>query len=406
MTDKEGGFYSAEDADSLLAAGEPEHAEGAFYVWRKAEVDQTLGAERAQMFDYFYGVEANGNAPEDPQGEFKNKNILIQRHTISETAKAFKLSEEKAQQLLADSRQLLLAVRNKRPRPRRDDKVVTAWNGLMISAFARGYEVLGDHDYLDAATKAAHFLREKLYHADGHTLRRSYREGASDVNGFASDYAFLIQGLLDLYAAGFDSRNIGWAEQLQEQQNSAFWDEAHGGYFNTSGQDKNVLLRMKEEGDGAEPSPNSVSALNLLRLAAMLDKKIAREQAEKTLHAFDTRLKQAPVELPQMLVALDWFLATPKQVVIAGKPGAADTMAMLSEVHRHFIPNKVLMLADGGAGQQFFSTQVEFMKDVAPIDDRATAFVCENFVCQLPTTDVGKSSQLLTAKGSRTSKPQ
>jgi len=407
MTHSGGGFYSAEDADSAADPAKPtEKSEGAFYLWTRQEIDQLLGHPEASIFSDRYGVAPEGNVHNDPHGEFTGKNILFVHHTLEQTTSTFHISEETVGSRIEKSAAKLLAHRGTRPRPHLDDKILTAWNGLMISAFARGYEVLGDHDYLDAATKAAHFLREKLYHADGHTLRRSYREGASDVNGFASDYAFLIQGLLDLYAAGFDSRNIGWAEQLQEQQNSAFWDEAHGGYFNTSGQDKNVLLRMKEEGDGAEPSPNSVSALNLLRLAAMLDKKIAREQAEKTLHAFDTRLKQAPVELPQMLVALDWFLATPKQVVIAGKPGAADTMAMLSEVHRHFIPNKVLMLADGGAGQQFFSTQVEFMKDVAPIDDRATAFVCENFVCQLPTTDVGKSSQLLTAKGSRTSKPQ
>ncbi|MEO8438648.1 MAG: thioredoxin domain-containing protein [Spartobacteria bacterium] len=398
MTDKDGGFYSAEDADSLIAGGKPEHAEGAFYVWTKAEIDQVLGSERAKVFDYSYGVEAKGNAPADPQGEFKNKNILIQRHSVSETAKQFKVSDEKTQQLLAESRKLLLAVRAKRPRPRVDDKIVTAWNGLMISAFARASQVLNDPAYLEAANKAARFLREHLCDAESNTLLRSYHQGASDVHGFASDYAFLTQGLLDLYSAGFDVSQIEWAMKLQEQQNKLFWDDKQGGYFSTSGQDKNVLLRMKEDYDGAEPSPNSVAALNLLRLAALLDKSAWREEAMKTMHAFDAQLNQTPAALPQMLVALDWSRAKPKQIVVAGKPDAADTDAMWREVNLHFIPNKVLILADGGAGQKFFSAQVEFMKAVGPIDQQATAYVCENYVCQLPTTDVNKLSQLLAAK--------
>ncbi len=403
MTDKDGGFYSAEDADSLIAAGKPEHAEGAFYVWTKAEVDNLLGAERAKVFDYCYGVEAKGNAPEDPQGEFKDKNILIQRHSVSETAKQFKFTDEKTQQLLAESRKLLLAVRAKRPRPRVDDKIVTAWNGLMISAFARGYQVLNDPAYLEAANKAARFVREKLYDTKSNTLLRSYREGASDVPGFASDYAFLTQGLLDLYAAGFDVSQMEWAMKLQEQQHKLFWDDKQGGYFSTSGQDKNVLLRMKEDYDGAEPSPNSVAALNLLRLAAMLDKSTWREKAMKTMHAFDAQLNQTPTALPQMLVALDWSRAKPKQIVVAGKLGAADTDAMWREVNLHFIPNKVLILADGGTGQKFFSAQVDFMKEVAPIDHQATAYVCENYVCQLPTTDLKKFAPLLIGKPKETS---
>ncbi len=428
MTGPDGGFYSAEDADSAIpiaavydrrtAAGKDaslyadggqrpplQHAEGAFYVWTKAEIDDSLGAERAPVFDYFYGVQPKGNASEDPQGEFKNKNILIQRHSVPETAKQFKLSDEQVRQYLTKSRELLLAVRAKRPRPRVDDKIVTAWNGLMISAFARAYQVLGEPVYLAAANKAADFARKNLYDAESNTLRRSYREGASDVHGFASDHAFLIQGLLDLYAADFDVSRMEWAMKLQDQQNALFWDEKNGGYFSTSGRDKNVLLRMKDEDDGAEPSPNSVAALNLLRLAAMLDKKAWREQAKKTLHAFDAQLNQAPAALPQMLVALDWSRAKPIQIVVAGKPGAVDTNAMWREVNIHFTPNKVLILADGGAGQKFFSAHVDFMKDVAPIDHQATAYVCENFVCQLPTTDLHRLEQLLVEKHALTVAP-
>jgi uncharacterized protein len=212
MTDKDGGFRSAEDADSEVVAGvadpgeskrsdraagvtDPGYkAEGAFYVWSKEEIDRILGADRAKVFDYHFGVEPNGNAPEDPQGEFKNKNILIQRHDVAQTATKFGLTKDKAEQQLEECRRLLFDERANRPSPARDDKIVTAWNGLMISALARAYQVLGDVTYLDMANNAADFIRQNLYRADSNTLLRSYRQGASEVNGFAGDYAFLVQG--------------------------------------------------------------------------------------------------------------------------------------------------------------------------------------------------------------------
>ncbi|MFN2507899.1 MAG: thioredoxin domain-containing protein [Chthoniobacterales bacterium] len=397
LTDKDGGFYSAEDADSLLVQGKPEHAEGAFYVWSKDEIDRPLGAERAKVFEFHYGVEAKGNAPEDPQGEFKGKNILIERQSVGETAKKFGLPEEKTEQLLAESRKILFDARAKRPRPHLDDKIVTAWNGLMISAFARAAQVLDEPAYLDAATKAADFIQQKLYRDDTHTLLRSFREGASDVSGFASDYAFLAQGLLDLYETSFDVGRIQWAMKLQQRQDELFGDAKQGGgYFSTTGSDANVLLRMKEADDMAEPSPNSVAALNLLRIGYLLDDADARDRGNRTIQAFAKQLETAPGSMPQMLVALAWSRAKAKQIVIAGKPGDAATKAMLREVHHHFLPHRLLIFADGGAGQQFFAERVEFMKSVGEVDNRPTAYVCENFVCQLPTTDVTQLAKLLT----------
>jgi len=401
MTSKEGGFYSAEDADSLLAQGKSEHAEGAFYVWSKDNIDGVLGAERAKVFDYHYGVEQKGNAPEDPQREFKNKNILIQRHDVADTAKKFGLTKEKAEQLLDESRKLLFDARVKRPRPARDDKIVTAWNGLMISAFARAYQVLDDPTYLEAANKAADFIQQKLHRADTDMLLRSYREGASEMNGFASDFAFLIQGLLDLYEVSFDVGRLEWAMKLQQREDDSFRDAKQGGYFSTRAADANVLLRMKEADDTAEPSANSVTALNLLRIGYMLDRDDARQRAEETLKAVAKQLEAAPSSMPQMLVALSWSRSKPKQVVVAGKADDAATQAMLREAHRHFIPHEVLILADGGAGQQFFAERVEFMKSVGKIDNKPTAYVCVNFVCQLPTTDLKTLANLLTGPASR-----
>ncbi|HEV8185524.1 MAG TPA: thioredoxin domain-containing protein, partial [Chthoniobacterales bacterium] len=406
LTDKDGGFYSAEDADSLLAQGKPEHAEGAFYVWTQKEIEALLGREHAKIFGYHYGVEDKGNAPaaSDPHGEFKGKNILIQRHPIGETAKKFGLTEEKTEQLLTESRKILFDARAKRPRPHLDDKILTAWNGLMISAFARASQVLDDPAYLETANKAADFIQQKLYREDTKTLLRSYRQGASEVNGFASDYAFLIQGLLDLYEASFDVGRIQWAMKLQQRQDELFGDPKSGGYFSTTGSDANVLLRMKEADDMAEPSPNSIAALNLLRIGYMLDQADARERANRTIEAFAQQLDAAPSSMPQMLVALAWSRAKAKQVVIAGKPGDAATNAMLREVHRHFVPHRLLLLADGGAGQEFFGERVEFMKSVSMTENRPTAYVCENFVCQLPTTDVAQLAKLLIAETAKTAK--
>ena len=402
MTDKEGGFYSAEDADSLVAPDQPERVEGAFYVWRRDESERLLGTERARIFNYHTGVEEKGNAPpgSDPRGELKGANILILRHSLAETAKHFGLTEEKADVILTESRRLLFEAQAKRPRPRLDDKIMTAWNGLMISAFARGAQVLNDPSYLAAANSAADFVKTKLYRADTNTLLRSYRQGAGEAQGFADDYAFLIAGLLDLYEASFDANRIDWALQLQRRQNELFGDAKQGGYFATTGGDPSILLRMKEDYDGSEPSPNSTAAGNLLRLAAMVDQPDWRVLAEKTIHAFDSQLERAPSAMPQMLVALDLSRSKVKQIVVAGLPEAADTKAMLREVHAFFIPNKILILADGGVNQEFFSSKVEFMKNVRPVHDKATAYVCENFVCQLPTTELPALAKLLTGSNS------
>ena len=395
MTDAGGGFYSAEDADSLFEHGKPEHGEGAFYVFSKDEIVKTLGEEPAAMFDRYYGVEADGNAPEgsDPQGEFKGKNVLIQRMTPANAAKYFRKPEAEITASLKDCREKLLALRAQRPRPHLDDKIITAWNGMMISAFARAAQTLDDPAYLASAERSAHFIRENLW-KNGELLR-SYRKGPSQVAGFCDDYAALIGGLLDLYEADFDTAWVGWALELQAKQDALFGDAEHGGYFSVKEGAPDILLRMKEDYDGAEPSPNSVSALNLLRLAQLADKPEFRERALKTLAAFADQISRTPTGVPQMLCALDASLAKPRQIVIAGPRDADGTRALLRETHAHYIPNKIVLLADGGAGQRWLAERLEFLKTVGQIDGKPAAYVCENFVCQLPVTAPAKLQELL-----------
>ena len=403
LTDKAGGFHSAEDADSIIEHGKPAHAEGAFYVWAKAEIEKVLGEEEAKLFNRFYGVEEEGNAPagSDPHGEFKGKNTLIQRMSIEEASKFFKKPGEELMNSLAASRKKLFEVRAKRPRPHLDDKIITAWNGLMISAFARGAQLLAEPAYLESAQRAAKFLRAEMW-KEGQ-LRRSYREGASAIPGFAEDYAYLIQGLLDLYEADFDIAWVQWAVELQTKMDALFADPA-GGYFSTSGNDPSVLLRLKEDYDGAEPSPSSIAAMNLLRLAQFTGDEKHGERARKTLAAFSDQMTRLPSATPQMLCALDASLAKPRQIVIAGARDAAETNALLFQVHAEFLPNKILMLADGGPGQAWLGKRLEFFKTVGPLNGKPAAYVCENFVCQLPTSDPQQLRDLLGPRPAKTNR--
>ncbi len=401
MRAPEGGFYSAEDADSLLEEGKPEVAaatEGAFYVWAAKQIEKVLGA--AAIFNFAYGVAPHGNVPpeQDVQGEFRGKNILIARHSLAETARHFSKSEREIATVLSGARQKLFEARSHRPRPARDDKILTAWNGLMISGFARAAQALEEPRYLSAAEAAAGFVKANLYDPKTGKLKRRYRAREAGIDGFLDDYAFFIQGLLDLYESSFDVEWLRWAVQLQEKQDQVFWDSKSGGYFSTSGGDPSILVQLRDDYDGAEPSPNSVAALNLLRLSEMTGRQAWREKAERLFAVFARRLESNPEALPQMAAALDFSLSRHKQIIIAGDPGAADTRALLRLVHGRFIPNKILLLADGAQGQKQLAQWLPFLEGVTRKQGRATAYVCENYVCKLPTPDPEIVARLLDNK--------
>lgn len=398
MTGEHGQFFSAEDADSAIPGNPKEEAEGAFYVWAYDEIQETIGEENAAVFNDYYGVKKDGNVASDPHAEFRGKNVLIVSNTLETTASKFGRTPEQVKTLLADARAKLFTVREKRPRPHLDDKTLTAWNGLMISAFARAGQILDESGYIEDAKRAADFMRSHLFDAKKGTLLRRYRKGNSAIDGYVDDYAFFIQGLLDLYEASFDIEYLKWAVALQEKQNELFWDPNAGGYYNTSGADDSVLVRLKESYDGAEPSPNSIALMNLLRLAQMTGNDTFKQFAEKTLAAFSNRIKEAPYALPQMMAAFDFYLDKPMQVIIAGKPEAKDTRALLSAVHDRFFPNKVLLLADGAKGQETLAGYVPFFSDLSMIEDKATAYICENYACQLPTHDVETVVKMLSEK--------
>jgi hypothetical protein len=293
-------------------------------------------------------------------------------------------------------------VREARPHPAIDGNVIASWNGLMISAFARGYRVLGDPSYLDAGRRAAAFVETAMYREDSGQLMRCYSDGPTPIAGFADDYAFTVQGLLDLYEASFDPHWLAWAQRLQQQQDTLFWDANGGAYFATTKRDADVQIRTKPAFDGAEPSANSISALNLIRLGSLFDDTSARVRAEGILRTFAGKLQRSPTSLPEMLVGVEWRRGAPRQIVIDGRDGSADVQALLAELNRHFIPGMTVVLADGGAGQRFFARQAEFFQALpeAP-PERAVAYVCENYTCRLPTGDLAKFAQLLEPDAAR-----
>lgn len=387
MTDAAGGFYSAEDADSLETAESGHKEEGAFYVWEMATIKETLPEPDAAIFCDYYGVQLKGNAPPqgDPHGEFKGKNILYRAGSLDDIAKKYNLSVDNIGHKLTAAHLALFEVRNARPRPHLDDKIIVAWNGLMISAFAQAASILDEPRYLEAARNAAEFIRRELFDASPGTLRRHYRQGAAVVAGFADDYAFLARGLLDLAEASFDIGYTQWAEQLTDTLNREFWDAENGGYYN-SAPDPHVLLRMKEDYDGAEPSANSIATLNNLRLANLLERDDLRQQAERTLQVFSNRLTSAPYAMPELLCAHLWAATPPLHIVIIGDPAAPSTRALLRVVYENFLPYKSVLVTAAGAAQAAWAERLPFIGAMQMQNGEATAYVCHNFACQQPVT--------------------
>ena len=402
-----GGFFAAEDADSEASAG-GRKTEGAFYLWTQAGIDAALSPADAALFRAHYGVNPEGNVPadRDPFGEFGGRNILACGRPLADTAREFGLGPEAAEGRLRACLERLRGERAKRPRPQRDEKVVAAWNGLMISALARASSspAAAFADFRDscrrAAVRAAEFVRRELFNEAGGALFRSWCGRRGGVEGFAEDYAFVVQGLLDLYEATFEVRWLQWAERLQEGMDGRFWDGEAGGYFNSAAGAPDIVLRLKEDHDGAEPAPNSVAAMNLSRLAAIFDRPggaspSCRDRMLGILGAFRPRWRHTPLAVPQMLCALERAVEAPLHVVLAGDPAAADFQALADVLAAAPGPRRSVLAADGGPGQEWLADRAPWIAGMRPLHGRATAFVCENFTCQAPVTAPEQLRELL-----------
>lgn len=387
MAYSEGGFYSAEDADSPSLENPKEKKEGAFYLWSRDEIISILGKEKADIFSYYFGIEANGNAPVDPQGEFRGKNILYIAHSLEETARHFKKSTIEVKKIIEAAKENLFSARSKRPRPHLDDKILVDWNGLMISALSFGSRVLNEPRYREAAEDAAQFILKNLIREDGRLLHR-YREGESAIVGTIEDYTFFIHGLIDLYEATFNPDYLKEAKRLVSDMLAFFWDETNGGFFFTAVDAEKLLIRQKEIYDGAIPSGNSIAALDLIRLGRLTMVKEFESKAEALFESFSNEIIQAPNAYPQILIALDFALGPSKEIVIAGEIGSKETKEMINSVYKRFIPNKVVAHRPPSGKEEGIVELIPFLKEQVPLEGKTTAYVCQNYVCRFPTTSI------------------
>ncbi len=383
LSDPEGGFHSAEDADS-------EGVEGKFYVWTAREIREVLGEEDAAIFARAYGVSEGGNFRDESTPETSGANILHQPTSID--------GPPELGGHLAGLRERLLDVRERRVRPEKDDKVLTDWNGLAISALACGGRVLDEPRYLDAARRAAAFVAERMKDASGRLLHR-YRRGQAGIPAYLDDHAFLVLGLVDLYEATLEPRWLGEALSVAGDLVRLFWD-AEGKGFRFSGTDAEALIgSTKEIYDGAVPSGNSAAALALLRLGRLAARPELEAKARETLEVFGGSIEAGPSNYPFALLALDFALGPVREIVVAGDPADPVVRAMLREVHRRYLPRTILAfrpLAKDDAAR--VARHVPFLAELVPVGGRATAYVCKDYACSLPTGEVEELISLLEEK--------
>lgn len=398
VTHPEGGFYSAEDADSPSLENPREKKEGAFYLWSKDEIVNVLGKKQGEIFCYYLGVEKGGNALQDPQGEFKDKNILYVARRLEETARGFKKLPREIERVIKSSKEKLFAARSKRPKPHLDDKILTDWNGLMISSFAFGSRVLNEPRYREAAERSAQFVLTHLVQEDSRLMHR-YREGESAIPGMIDDYAFFIHGLIDLYEATFEPEYLLQAKNLAHQMLKLFWDETNGGFFFTGKDAEQLIVRQKEIYNGAIPSGNSIAALDLIRLGRLTMDKEFESRAEFLFKTFSNEISQMPNVYPQMLIALDFALGPSKEIVLSADKETKEIREMLKIIYGRFIPNKVVTFRPSkDIEAKEIIELIPFIKTQIPIDGKPTVYICENYVCKFPVTSIEKIKELLDEK--------
>jgi len=380
LTDTKGGFYSAEDADS-------EDKEGTFYLWEPEQIASILDEDQAKLFNAYYGVTEKGNFE-------KSKTILHVSTSIEQLGKKFNKNPGEVENILAAARTKIFQSRQKRIRPHRDDKVITAWNGLMISSLAYGGAVLDEEKYVNAAKRSAEFILSTLY--NNGRLMRYYRDKQVVEKSFLADYAFMTMALLDLYEATFDAKWLIEAKGLAEEMIDLFADIEQGGFFLTGNDGEKLIARTKPSYDGAIPSGNAIAALALLKLGRLTMNRNFTEQGGKVLEFFSSQLKESPAYSSAMMKALNFWLGPTQEIVIAGDANAQDTTQMTNLVHNKFLPDAVVLLHKQGPKGSLIEQIIPFIKNQTAINSKATAYVCQNYICSRPVNNIKDLEKMIS----------
>jgi len=373
MTSPEGAFYSAEDADS-------EGVEGKFYLWTLEEVNKLLTEEEASIYSKVYNLSSNGNYRDEATREYTGNNIPHIKKNHTQIASELGISVSVLNEKIDSARVKLFNTRENRVRPYKDDKILTSWNGLMIAALAKASTVFGSK-YLEFAEKAISFISERMLTEEGRLIRR-YRDGEAAIDGFLDDYAYQIWANIELYNASYDINYLKQAISLQSIQDTDFWDEKDGGYYLSGSGSEEILIRSKEAYDGAIPSGNSVSMMNLLRLSRMTGNPEYEERLNRLAEHFSKQLSVAPSSHTYFASALSHQIRPSHELVIVGSPEADDTKTLINALRSKYRPNVVSILKSS----EEISELVEYSKHHIALNGKATAYVCHNYQCSLPTT--------------------
>ncbi|MFN2453941.1 MAG: thioredoxin domain-containing protein [Pyrinomonadaceae bacterium] len=368
MTDKDGGFYSTQDADS-------EGHEGKFFVWMPREIEEIIGAEDAKLFCSYYDVTEEGN--------FEGENILHVSRPLEDVAREQNVSIERLNEALERGRSKLFAARERRIKPARDEKILTAWNGLMLASFAEAAAILERADYLEIARRNAEFVLGNLRRDS--LLLRTCKDGQAKLNAYLDDYAFYADGLLALYETAGELRFLEEAQTLVEVMLREFWDEANGGFFYTGASHEALIVRSKDYFDNATPSGNNVAADVLLRLAVLTGNQLHQERAATVLRILREPITRYPSAFGRALSALDFYLSSPIEIVVIGEVEAPDTQALVREIWKRYLPNKVV--AQSTKNDERAAQAVPLLRERRMINGRATAYVCEDYSCRNPVTE-------------------
>lgn len=390
LKNQDGAYFSSEDAESLEDRNEnAEKKEGEYYLWDWEEV-RNLAGKNADVIMYHFGIMHGGNTIYDPHNVFGSKNVLYIANDVYSTSKKFNITHEEVQKIIKDCSNKMLIHRNKKPKPGLDNKVLTSWNALAISALTKAFRVTGKDSYLKSALKTADFIIEKLYDKVDKILYHRYCEGEVKFKGTLEDYSYFIKALIQLYEISFELKYLDLALELNELVIDKFYDKENGGFFNTESNEKDIILRIKDIYDGAEPSGNSIQLLNILYISKITGDKNYLKYFENTFSLYYDEIKKMPFSYPNMLYVLLLSALSFREIIFTGDKNSQEVKDILRYINEKYLPDKVILNACPQMSDRF-----EYLKKMELNSLEIKFYVCKNYSCKLPVSDLNSIKKLI-----------